>query len=147
MLISALFRLSFFKFNAFVGLLLRPRKWNFTSKKKTFGQTGRKPFFDLIVHLSWCMVFICFSSVCLLFVCAKETHFLKVCHLQHNKELLISFFSVLQDGEEIIKDFLSQVAKLPVENMTEEQTACEVSKLKENVLAKNNPYIQELLAK
>jgi len=54
---------------------------------------------------------------------------------------------VKQDGEEIIKDFLSQVAKLPVENMTDEQTACEVSKLKENVLAKNNPYIQELLAK
>ena len=90
MLISALFRLLSFKFNAFVGLLLRLREWNFARKKKTFGQTGREPFFDLIVHLSWCMVFICFSSVCLLFVCAKETHFLKVFHLQHNKELLIS---------------------------------------------------------
>lgn len=52
-----------------------------------------------------------------------------------------------QDGEEIIKDFLSQVAKLPVETMTDEQTAHEVSKLKEKVLAKNNPYIQELLVK
>ena len=31
--------------------------------------------------------------------------------------------------------------------MTEKQTACEVSKLKEQVLARNNPYIQELLAK
>ncbi|XP_078375068.1 DNA mismatch repair protein Msh2-like [Oculina patagonica] len=54
---------------------------------------------------------------------------------------------VKQDGEEIIKDFLSQVAKLPVENMTEEQTACKVSELKDKVLARNNPYIQELLAK
>jgi len=52
-----------------------------------------------------------------------------------------------QDGEEIIKEFLGQVAKLPVETMTEKQTACEVSKLKEQVLARNNPYIQELLAK
>lgn len=52
-----------------------------------------------------------------------------------------------QDGEEIIKDFLSQVAKLPVETMTDEQTSHEVSKLKEKVLAKNNPYIQELLVK
>lgn len=59
----------------------------------------------------------------------------------------MSSLSVQKDGEEIIKDFLSQVAKLPVETMTDEQTAHEVSKLKEKVLAKNNPYIQELLAK
>ena len=57
------------------------------------------------------------------------------------------FVSFFQDGEEIIKDFLSQVAKLPVENMTDEQTAEKVAKLKKNVLARNNPYIQELLAK
>lgn len=53
---------------------------------------------------------------------------------------------VKQDGEEIIKDFLSQVAKLPVESMTEEKTSQEVARLKEQVLARNNPYIQELLA-
>ena len=57
------------------------------------------------------------------------------------------FVPIFQDGEEIIKDFLGQVAKLPVETMTEEQTAYEVSKLKEQVLARNNPYIQELVAK
>ena len=56
-------------------------------------------------------------------------------------------FPIFQDGEEIIKDFLGQVAKLPVETMTEEQTAYEVSRLKEQVLARNNPYIQELVAK
>ena len=56
-------------------------------------------------------------------------------------------FLIFQDGEEIIKDFLGQVAKLPVETMTEEQTACEVLKLKEKVLTRNNPYIQELVAK
>ena len=59
----------------------------------------------------------------------------------------IFLFPIFQDGEDIIKDFLGQVANLPVETMTEEQTACEVSKLKEQVLARNNPYIQELLAK
>lgn len=59
----------------------------------------------------------------------------------------IFLFPIFQDGEDIIKDFLGQVAKLPVENMTEEQTACEVLKLKEQVLARNNPYIQELLVK
>lgn len=59
----------------------------------------------------------------------------------------VFLFPFFQDGEEIIKDFLGQVAKLPVETMTEEQTAYEVSKLKEQVLARNNPYIQELVAK
>ena len=59
----------------------------------------------------------------------------------------VSAISFEQDGEEIIKDFLSQVAQLPVETMTDEQTAHEVSRLKEKVLARNNPYIQELLAK
>ncbi|CAH3191846.1 unnamed protein product, partial [Porites evermanni] len=54
---------------------------------------------------------------------------------------------IKQEGEEIIKDFLSQVAKLPIETMTDDQTTQEVSKLKEEVLARNNPYIQELLAK
>lgn len=57
------------------------------------------------------------------------------------------FLSVSKDGEEIIKDFLSQVAKLPVESMTKEKTSQEVARLKEQVLARNNPYIQELLAK
>ena len=59
----------------------------------------------------------------------------------------VFLFLIFQDGEEIIKDFLGQVAKLPVETMTEEQTANEVSKLKKQVLARNNPYIQELVAK
>ncbi|XP_073259189.1 DNA mismatch repair protein Msh2-like [Porites lutea] len=54
---------------------------------------------------------------------------------------------IKQEGEEIIKDFLSQVAKLPIETMTDDQTTQEVSKLKEEVLARSNPYIQELLAK
>lgn len=54
---------------------------------------------------------------------------------------------IKQEGEEIIKDFLSQVAKLPIETMTDDQTTQEVSKLKEEILARNNPYIQELLAK
>ncbi|KAM7432634.1 MutS-like protein [Porites harrisoni] len=54
---------------------------------------------------------------------------------------------IKQEGEEFIKDFLSQVAKLPIETMTDDQTTQEVSKLKEEVLARNNPYIQELLAK
>lgn len=59
----------------------------------------------------------------------------------------VFLFPIFKDGEEIIKDFLGQVAKLPVETMTEEQTTYEVSKLKEQVLARNNPYIQELVAK
>ncbi|XP_015773181.1 PREDICTED: DNA mismatch repair protein Msh2-like [Acropora digitifera] len=52
---------------------------------------------------------------------------------------------IKQDGEEIIKDFLTQVAKLSVETMTEEQIAHEMSILKDKMLARKDPYIQELL--
>lgn len=38
---------------------------------------------------------------------------------------------VKQEGEELIRDFLSQVAKLSVETMTEDQIAYQVSKLKD----------------
>ena len=57
------------------------------------------------------------------------------------------FCQTSQEGEQIIKDFLAEAAKLPVESMSEEEAASEVEKLRENVLAKNNPYIQALLAK
>lgn len=53
---------------------------------------------------------------------------------------------IKQDGEEIIKDFLTQVAKLSVETMTEEQLAHEMSILKDKMLARKDPYIQDLLA-
>lgn len=54
---------------------------------------------------------------------------------------------VKQEGEELIRDFLSQVAKLSVETMTEDQIAYQVSKLKDDILARNNSYIQDILAK
>jgi len=53
---------------------------------------------------------------------------------------------IKQDGEEIIKDFLTQVAKLSVETMTEGQLAHEMSILKDKMLARKDPYIQDLLA-
>lgn len=59
-------------------------------------------------------------------------------------EYLLPFYQ--QDGEEIIKDFLTQVAKLSVETMTEEQLAHEMSILKDKMLARKDPYIQDLLA-
>ncbi|KXJ23745.1 DNA mismatch repair protein Msh2 [Exaiptasia diaphana] len=54
---------------------------------------------------------------------------------------------VKQDGEKIIKDFLSQVKSLPLDQLTDEQIMTEVDKLKQNVQAQDNPYVQELLAK
>lgn len=102
------------------------------------------------------MVFSAFFSLFLLdFSYIQNDFYLRVSLFRTEKSSAFSasvshvviVVAIFQDGEEIIKDFLSQVAKLPVEDMTEEQTAHKVSKLKEMVLAKNNPYIQELLAK
>ncbi|XP_050392192.1 DNA mismatch repair protein Msh2 [Patella vulgata] len=52
-----------------------------------------------------------------------------------------------QEGEELIHDFLQRVKKLPINSMTEEDLKKEVDKLKEEISAKNNPYIKDILAK
>ena len=54
---------------------------------------------------------------------------------------------LLQEGEEIIQDFLSKVKKIPVSDMTEEQVLAEVMKLKDEVNAKGNPYIKDVLSR
>lgn len=53
----------------------------------------------------------------------------------------------IQEGEEIIKDFLNKVKQLPMSSMSENDALAEVKKLKDEIAAKNNPYIQDVLAK
>ncbi len=53
----------------------------------------------------------------------------------------------IQEGEEIIKDFLNKVKQLPMSSMSENDALAEVKKLKDEIAAKNNPYIQDVLAR
>ncbi|XP_077977328.1 DNA mismatch repair protein Msh2-like [Glandiceps talaboti] len=52
-----------------------------------------------------------------------------------------------EDGEEIIKDFLSKVKALPLATMTTKEALEEIDKLKSDVKAKNNPYVEDILAR
>ncbi|KAK3090565.1 hypothetical protein FSP39_012731 [Pinctada imbricata] len=53
---------------------------------------------------------------------------------------------VKQEGEEIIKDFIDSVKKLPVNEMSESEVMTELEKLKQNVRAKDNAYVKDILA-
>lgn len=51
-----------------------------------------------------------------------------------------------QEGEQIIKDFLSAIKKLPLSSLTPQELKGEVEKLKDEVKAKNNLYIEDVLS-
>ncbi|XP_047464338.1 DNA mismatch repair protein Msh2 [Mugil cephalus] len=52
-----------------------------------------------------------------------------------------------QDGEKLIQDFLQKVKSLPVATMTEEEVKVELRRMKQELTAKNNAYIHEILAR
>ncbi|XP_023196952.1 DNA mismatch repair protein Msh2 [Xiphophorus maculatus] len=52
-----------------------------------------------------------------------------------------------QVGEKLIQDFLEKVKALPVVTMTEEEVKAELRRIKQDLVAKNNTYISEILAR
>ncbi|XP_078619474.1 DNA mismatch repair protein Msh2-like [Branchiostoma floridae x Branchiostoma japonicum] len=52
-----------------------------------------------------------------------------------------------QEGEAIIQDFLSKVKDLPLATMTADEAQAAVQQLKEEVMARDNPYIHDVLAR
>jgi DNA mismatch repair protein MSH2 len=52
-----------------------------------------------------------------------------------------------QHGEEIINDFLTKIKALPVGNMSPGQLKAEISKLRNEVAASDNPFIQDILTR
>lgn len=52
-----------------------------------------------------------------------------------------------EDGENIIEDFVSKVKSLPWDSMTEDEAWRRMQELKEEVSAKKNPYIEEILSR
>ena len=51
------------------------------------------------------------------------------------------------EGEKIVNDFIEAVKAIPIDSLSEEEVYAQVQKLKDEVRAKNNFYIQDLLAK
>ncbi|XP_060078247.1 DNA mismatch repair protein Msh2-like [Ylistrum balloti] len=54
---------------------------------------------------------------------------------------------VKEEGEEIIKDFLSKVKKLPLSSLSPEDAITELNKLKACVKEKNNPYVEDVISR
>ncbi|KAJ3607840.1 hypothetical protein NHX12_024891 [Muraenolepis orangiensis] len=50
-------------------------------------------------------------------------------------------------GEKMIQDFLEQVKSLPVATMSDEEVKAKLRRMKEELVAKNNCYIDEILAR
>jgi hypothetical protein len=53
----------------------------------------------------------------------------------------------LQEGDKLIQEYLQNVAALPVDNLTESEVSSKVLGLKNALFAKNNNYINDMLAR
>lgn len=58
---------------------------------------------------------------------------------------LIFFF--FQHGEDLILGFLDKVKALPVATMSDEQLKAELKTMKQELVAQNNSYVGEILAR
>lgn len=50
-------------------------------------------------------------------------------------------------GENLIQDFLDKAKALPVATMSEEEVKAELKRMKQELVANNNTYISEILAR
>ena len=50
-------------------------------------------------------------------------------------------------AESLIEDFLKEVKSLPVASLTEEEVKVQLRRMKQELVAKNNTYISEILAR
>ncbi|XP_002740239.1 DNA mismatch repair protein Msh2 [Saccoglossus kowalevskii] len=52
-----------------------------------------------------------------------------------------------EEGEKLIRGFLSKFKEIPLSSMTDEEAMAEIEKLKSEIKGKNNPYVEDILAR
>lgn len=55
--------------------------------------------------------------------------------------------SVFQEGENLIQTFLDKAKSLPVATMSDEEVKAQLRRMKQELVAKNNAYVSEMLAR
>lgn len=54
---------------------------------------------------------------------------------------------VFQEGENLIQTFLDKAKSLPVATMSDDEVKAELRRMKQELVAKNNAYVGEMLAR
>ena len=56
-------------------------------------------------------------------------------------------FCLSQEGDKLIQEYLRNIASLPLEDLTEDEVSSKVLGLKNELLAKNNSFISDILSR
>lgn len=77
----------------------------------------------------------------------KSTNIYQTTAIDFEQIVKLMYRLSLQVGENLIQNFLDKAKSLPVATMSEEEVKAELRRMKQELVANNNAYISEILAR